>query len=128
MVSVAVLELAVLFRSPLYAPCIVTVPAVTPVIVTVQVALLHFPCAFGTWVSVHVFDGPKRTVPLLLVDWWRVTVPVRRYPPTVTLQEMTVRDAASADLGVHETEVCEAFMATFKSNVPVDRKSLASPE
>ena len=48
MVSVVVLELAVLFRSPLYVPCSVTTPAVTPVIVTVQVAWVHFPCAFGT--------------------------------------------------------------------------------
>ena len=76
----------------------------------------------------HEFDGLKRTVPSLLVDCLRVTIPVRRYPLTVTLQEMTVGDAASADLGVHETEVVEAFMATFKSNIPVDRKSFVSPE
>jgi hypothetical protein len=69
----------------------------------------------------------KETEPVLPVICDSVTVPVGKYPLTVTLQVMIVDEPATADIGLQETVVLVAFVVTIKLYVPADWKLLASP-
>ena len=73
------------------------------------------------------FGGLNWTEPVLIVVWDMVTVPVGAYPLTLAVQVMTVEELATADRGLHETVVFEAFIVTIKLYVPADWKLLGSP-